>query len=280
MLKLRDGIVELFRKVATSLPSDVEEAVRVAGERESSPEAREALGRIIENGSQARRSGAPLCLKAGFPVFYVKVPQGLSQLAIREVILAATRRAAEKIPLTLGGVDSITGEESVAPGEEPPLIFMEETGGRSLVVDLVLRGCECEGLGGTCALPLSPEGGTGEILDGLRSFVLDAVRRAGGRGCPPYTIGVALGGAREQVSLLSGRQLLRRISDSHPSEEIAGLEAELLGEINRLGIGPGGGGGETTALAVKIGIAGRQPSSCLVDVSFSCRANRRGRLVW
>lgn len=282
MLKLRDGIVELYRKVASSLPSDVDEAMKKAWEKERSPLAKESLGELIRNSSLARRSYSPLCRDTGFPVFYVKVPEGLSHRIIRDVIIAATRSATERIPLMPNAIDVITGENSGDNvGEQFPLIYTEETEGRSLVVDLMLRGGECENLGRTYTLPASLDSGTAERdLAGVRSCVLDAVRTAGGRGCPPYTIGVAVGGARDQVSILSKKQLLRRIPDSHPSEAIAGLEAEVLLEINRLGIGTAGKGGDTTALAVKIGVAGRHPSTCFVDVSFSCWAHRRGRLVW
>ncbi|NTU42698.1 MAG: fumarate hydratase [Nitrospirales bacterium] len=282
MLKLRDGIVELYRKVATSLPRDVEENLKSAYEKESSSLARESLGIIMQNISIARRSCRPLCQDTGFPVFYVKIPRGLSHQLVRDVIIDATRSATERVPLRPNSIDVITEKNSGDNvGDLFPIIYTEETEKHSLEVDLMLKGGGCENLGQTYKLPVTLDYGLAERdFDGVRRCVLDAVFKAQGKGCPPYTIGVAIGGAKDQVSYLSKKQLLRRINDSHPSEAIAELEATIFRQVNELGIGPAGLGGGTTALGVKIGTANRHPASYFVDVSFSCWANRRGRLVW
>jgi len=95
-----------------------------------------------------------------------------------------------------------------------------------------------------------------------------------------YILGVGIGAAKDQVTRLAKEQLMRRLNDVNKTEELAALEARILDEINELGIGPMGLGGKTTALGVKIGVNHRHPASYFVDVSVSCWATRRGRLIW
>ena len=281
MLKLRDGIVELYRKVATSLPPDIEEALRsaLAREVEGSP-AYSSLSVMTENVRLARDTARPICQDTGVPVFFVRVPAGLSQLELKETIFDATRIATAKVPLRPNAVDVITEKNSGDnTGAGFPLVYLEETSGGTLTIDLMMKGGGSENVGQLYKLPI------GELeaqrdLDGVRKCVLDAIQKAQGRGCPPYIIGVGIGAAKDQVTRLAKDQLMRKLTDSSKIEELAKLENILLEEINSLGIGPQGLGGRTTALGVKIGVNHRHPASYFVDVSVSCWAHRRGRLIW
>lgn len=299
MLKLRDGIVELYKKVATSIPSDVEDALKKTYSDETEPLAKESLQIILKNISVARATSRPVCQDTGFPVFYVKIPKGLSYQHIRDVIVDATRIATNKIPLRPNAVDVITEKNTGDNvGTYFPLIYIEETEDQTLTVDLMLKGGGCENLGQTYKLPAKldyqnivpassavlkkseAEFAAERDFDGIRKCILDAVYKAQGRGCPPYTLGVAIGGAKDQVTVLSKKQLMRRLYDKHPNDMISNLETLALTDINSLGIGTAGFGGKTTAIGVKIAAAHRHPASYFVDISFSCWANRRGRLVW
>ena len=281
MLKLRDGVVELYKKVATSLPPDVEEAVRAAGavEAEGSTAA-STLSVIAENIKRARETFRPLCQDTGVPVFYVKVPLGLSQSELRNTILEATREATLKVPLRPNAVDVISEKNSGDnTGEGFPVIYFEETSASTLTIDLMLKGAGSENAGQLYKLPLA-EIGAQRDLEGVRRCVLDAVQKAQGRGCPPYIIGVGIGATKDQVTRLAKEQLMRKLRDASRINELAELERKLFEEINRLGIGPMGLGGRTTALGVKIGVNHRHPASYFVDVSIGCWAMRRGRLIW
>lgn len=300
MLKLRDGIIELYKKVATSIPSDVEEALKNAYSRETSPLAKGSMEIILNNISLARTTSRPICQDTGFPVFFIKVPRGISHQLVKETVIEATRISTKKVPLRPNAVDIVTGKNTGDnTGDYFPLIYMDETEDQSLTVDLMLKGGGCENLGQTYKLPivLSVERQASSVertthdasrltilaerdFDGVRKCVLDAVFKAQGKGCPPYTIGVAIGGAKDQVAFLSKRQLMRRLTDTHSDNAITELERMILSDINSLGIGTAGLGGETTAIGVKIGAGHRHPASYFVDVSFSCWANRRGRLIW
>jgi fumarate hydratase class I len=281
LLKLRDGVVELYRKVATSLPPDVEEAVKAACllETEGSTAA-STLAVIAENIRRARETFRPMCQDTGVPVFYVKVPVGLSHTELRNTILEATREATVKVPLRPNAVDIVTEKNSGDnTGDGFPVMYIEETSAGTLTIDLMLKGAGSENAGQLYKLPL-PEIGAQRDLDGVRHCVLDAVQKAQGRGCPPYVIGVGIGATKDQVTRLAKVQLMRKLNDASKVRELAELEQQLLRDINSLGIGPMGLGGRTTALGVKIGVNHRHPASYFVDVSVGCWAMRRGRLIW
>lgn len=281
MLKLRDGIIELYRKVATSLPPDVEDALKSACSRElADSRAASSLSIILENVKRARETARPICQDTGVPVFYVKVPFGLSQNELKQTIIDATREATQKVPLRPNAVDIITEKNSGDnTGEGLPIIYLEETTGSSLIIDLMLKGGGCENAGQTYKLPME-ELGAQRSFEGVRICVLDAVHKAQGRGCPPYVIGVGIGAAKDQVTRLAKEQLMRKLTDTNKIDELARLETQLLQELNELGIGAIGLGGKITALGVKIGVNHRHPASYFIDVSFGCWAMRRGRLIW
>ncbi|MEK6673944.1 MAG: fumarate hydratase [Nitrospirota bacterium] len=279
MLKLRDGIVELYKKVATSIPPDVVVALKNAHEAEDGL-AKESLGIILENINTARQSERPVCQDTGIPVFHVRMPRGLSQNGMKATIIDATVIATEKVPLRPNAVDILTDRNSGNnTGAGFPVIYIEEVSEDRLRIDLMLKGAGCENAGQTYKLPIE-ELNAQRDLDGVRRCVLDAVFKAQGRACPPYTIGVGIGGAKDQVSILAKHQLFRRITEISEIPEIAALESRLLNEINSLSIGPMGLGGKTTAIGVKVGTNHRHPASYFVEISVSCWANRRGRLIW
>ena len=281
MLKLRDGIVELYKKVATSLPPDVREAMEAGLARETEgTNAFATLAVQVENMKLARETVSPICQDTGVPTFWVKIPIGLSHFDMKNTILEATRLATEKVPLRPNAVDSITDKNSGDnTGIGFPVIYMEETRESSLSIDLMLKGAGCENAGQIYKLPFE-ELNAQRDLDGVRKCVLDTVQKAQGKACPPYILGVGIGATKDQVTKLAKEQLLRRLTDVNKIDELSALEKRVLNEINELGIGPMGLGGRTTALGVKIGVNHRHPASYFVDVSVSCWATRRGRLIW
>lgn len=281
MLKLRDGIVELIRRVSTSLPSDVESALQSshAIEPEGS-RARQALSIILESIKISRSKLAPICQDTGMPLFFVKVPVGISQQNIKETILEAVRLATAKVPLRPNSVDIITDKNTGDnTGIGFPVIYIDESPDSTLIIDLMMKGSGSENQGQTYKLP-DEELGAERDFDGVRRCVLDAVQKAQGRACPPYILGIGIGGSKDQVTRLAKEQLFRKLPDENSHAPLRHLEERLLREINQLGIGTLGLGGDVTAIGVKIGVNSRHPASYFVDISFSCWALRRGRLMW
>ncbi|HDH01697.1 MAG TPA: fumarate hydratase, partial [Nitrospirae bacterium] len=252
LLKLKHGIAELYRKVATSLPSDIENELKKAHAIEDEGIAKEAMKVVLENIALARKTSRPVCQDTGVPTFFVKIPQQLSQKELSEIIIAATREATEKVPLRPNAVDILTDKNSGDnTGKNIPVIYFEETEEHVLTIDLMLKGSGCENAGQIYKLP-AEEINAQRDLDGVRKCIIDTVFKAQGRGCPPYTLGIGIGATKDQVSVLAKRQLLRRIDERDGDEEIHALQVRLLDELNQLGIGPLGFGGKTTVIGVNI----------------------------
>jgi len=279
-MELRDKIVGLYKKAATSLPSDVEDALRYAYTVEyEGSNAKAVLLAILENVRAARETVRPICQDTGVPVFFIKVPVGLSQIELKDIIIEATRIATEKVPLRANSVDVLTGKNSGDnTGIGFPVIYFEETRDNALTIDLMLKGSGCENAGQIYELPIE-ELKAERDLDGVRKCVLDTVYKAQGRGCPPYIIGVGIGASKNQVTKLAKEQLMRKLGDINKYKVLSELQERIFNDINQLGIGPLGLGGKTTAIGVKIGVNHRHPASYFVDVSVCCWANRRARLV-
>lgn len=263
-------IVELIGDCATGISADIGSALAKARKREDGL-AREILGTILENVSVARSKSRPMCQDTGVPVFYVTTPPGVDQLALERAIKDAVSDATDSVPLRRNSVDTLTDRNF---GVCIPVIHFGQWDKKRVRVELMLKGGGSENITRLYKLP-DPSLKAGRDLDGVARCVLDAVYRAQGRGCPPYIIGVGVGGLTDTALALSKRELLRGIGDKSKDRRIRGLEESLLKKVNALGIGPMGLGGKTTALVVKVGFQPRHPASYFVAVSFSCWACRR-----
>jgi len=280
-MRLRDALVEFYRRLATDLPADVEAAlVRARQEETRNSLAAKVLDVILDNARRAREVSYPICQDTGVPILYVGLGRGWSMKRVRRAILEATQIATASVPLRPNAVDSLTGNNSGnGTGFLIPLVHFEEHDGPELVVEGLLKGGGSENVSRTYSLP-EDRLQAGRDLDGVRRCVLEAVANAQGMGCPPMIIGVGIAGGRDAAGYLSKRQLLRRLDDTSPEPELAELERKTLAEANSLGVGPMGLGGKTGVLGVKAAAAHRHPASYFVDISFLCWAARRGRMTF
>jgi len=281
MRDLTEAFVELIRLTSTDLSPDVEQTLVAARAREAAGSAaRGAMDAILENVALSRRNSTPICQDTGTPIFYVRYPEGWSARKLREQIRAAVAAATRKSYLRPNAVDALTEKNSGNNlGDEAfPTIHFEEVEGDELVVDLLLKGGGCENVGAQYSLPNSALG-AGRDLKGVRRVVLDAVQKAQGQGCAPGILGVAIGGDRGSSYYASKEVLFRKMDEASPDPLLAGLEKQLTGEANQLGIGPMGFGGQTTVLATKMTGMHRLPASFFVSVSYMCWAHRRRRVT-
>lgn len=276
---LTDQFVELVRRAATRLPTDMENALSAAKKREDQGSAAEgALDTILLNVEMAREHSTPICQDTGTPIFEVYFPLGISTRTIAEQIRRAVGIATENSYLRPNAVDSLTGINSGDnTGEDFPTMHFHEWEASHIHVDLLLKGGGCENVSTQYNLP---DAGlkAGRDLEGVRRTVLDAVYKAQGRGCGPAVLGVAVGGDRGSSYIKSKQQLFRQLDDENPNEELADLENEIHEQANELGIGPMGFGGKTTVLGVKIAAQHRLPASYFVSVAYMCWANRRAHM--
>lgn len=281
MKDLTDQFLELVRLTASSLPPDVEKALKKAyGVEEEGSAAKGALDTILKNVEMAREKSTPICQDTGTPIFYVQYPEGWSTRKLKAQIRTAVAKATKLSYLRPNAVDSITGKNTGdnLGDEHYPTIHFEEVEGDTLVVDLMLKGGGCENVGAQYKLP-DGKLGAGRDLEGVRKVALDAVQQAQGKGCSPGILGIAIGGDRGSSYLASKEALLRNLEDKNDDEALAKLEDTIFQEANELGIGPMGFGGKTTVLGVKTKAAHRLPASFFVSVSYMCWAYRRRKMT-
>jgi fumarate hydratase class I len=276
MQDITEHLVELIKSTSTDLSPDVEHALREASAHEApgSP-AGGALQTILENVHLSRRTGRPICQDTGTPIFYVWYPQGWSQRELLKQVRGAVRIATERAYLRPNAVAALSGKNSGDnTGIEFPTIHFEEWGHDYVQVGLMLKGGGSENCGCTYSIP-SAEFVASRDLKGVRKAVLDAAHKAQGFGCAPGILGVGIGGDRATSVLKAKEQLFRPLGDNNASPELDALEKQLCREINSLGIGPMGFGGQTTVLGVKMAELHRLPASFFVSIAYMCWADRR-----
>ena len=279
---LTEPMLELVRLTSTSLPPDVEAALRRSLEQEAPGSAAHgALQTILQNVELSRQNSTPICQDTGTPLFYVHYPQGWSTRKLRQQIEQAVATATKRSFLRPNSVNALTDKNTGNNLGDAhfPTIHFDEVDGETLTIELMLKGGGCENVGAQYSLPHAATG-AGRELAGVRKVVLDAVHKAQGQGCAPGILGVAIGGDRGSSYLASKEVLLRSLDEPNPDPKLAELEERLTAEANQLGIGPMGFGGKTTVVGTRITGMHRLPASYFVSVSYMCWAYRRRRLTW
>ncbi len=266
---MRSELVELIRVAVTSLPEDVEKALHHALDREENPLAKLQLETILKNVAYAREHSLPLCQDTGVPIFLVRGFSNPGEVA--EEIRQAVREATLKVPLRPSIVDALTRRNTGDnTGEGVPVIHFLPGDEKSIT--FLAKGAGSENVSRAQMLPAR------KGIAGIKRFVLETLRSAGAKPCPPVIVGVGIGGTLEHAAMLAKEALLAPLSERNPREELAELEEELLEEINALGIGAMGMGGNTTCLAVKVLASACHTASLPVAVSVQCWAHRYARL--
>jgi fumarate hydratase class I len=276
---LFESLLELITQTSVNLPPDVRAAMGAAlNQEEPGTKAAQAFSIIAGNIDMAHDDEGPICQDTGMPTFLIHTPVGVNQLqiaaAVREAIAEATRRG----KLRPNSVDSITGKNTGNNlGTETPILHFEQWDKDEIEVRLILKGGGCENMNAQYSLPceLDHLGRADRNLEGVRKCILHAVWKAQGYGCAPGVVGVCIGSDRAHGYTLAKYQLFRPLDDVNPDPQLAALEARIMDEANRLGIGPMGFGGRTTLIGCKITAANRLPASFFVSVAYECWAYRR-----
>ena len=279
MTFLKDSLIELITQTSTNLPPDVRAAMGVALEAEvAGTQASQALGIIASNIDMAQEDAGPICQDTGMPTFVVHTPVGVNQMQVKRAIREAVAEATRRGKLRPNSVDSLTGKNSGDNlGEETPVIHFEQWEQDEIEVKLILKGGGCENKNIQYSLPCELEhlGRADRNLEGVRKCILHAVWQAQGQGCAPGAVGVCIGSDRAHGYELAKDQLFRTLDDVNPIPELAKLEAEIMEEANRIGVGAMGFGGKVSLIGCKICAANRLPASFFVSVAYDCWAFRR-----
>ena len=271
-----DRLLALIRDTSSSLPEDVEKALKTALRKEKrGSSAAVILGTIIENCALARCEGTPLCQDTGTLTFFVD--SRLRRKVTPAILKKAVALATEKGYLRKNTIDSVTGsscDDNCAEGA-PVVHYVDGDAGSKMCVTLLMKGGGSENMSRQYSLPDSALG-AGRDMAGVRKCILDAVQKAQGYGCAPGILGVCIGGDRATGYEIAKEQLLRPLNEKKTGDAaLRKLENQILKEANSLGIGPMGLGGETTLLGVKIASRTRLPASFFVTVAYMCWAARR-----
>jgi fumarate hydratase, class I len=275
-----DSMVTLIVRTSTDLPPDVRAAMAAARAQEpSSTQSGQALTIIAQNIDLAASDEGAICQDTGMPTFEVKAPVGANQIVMKKQIRGAIAEATRLGKLRPNSVDSITGENSgdnLGPGT-PVIHFEQWDNDDEIEVKLVLKGGGCENVNAQYSLPteLANLGRADRSLEGVRKCILHAVWNAQGKGCAPGAVGVAIGGDRTSGYTAAKEQLFRTLDDLNHDPRLAELEASIMGEVNRLGIGTMGFGGRVSLIGCKVTALNRLPASFFVSVAYNCWAFRR-----
>jgi len=263
---------ELLRRATIRLPLHVKEAILQAYERETAQQAKFQLQTILENISIAEKGDLCVCQDTGVPLFYVKLGSMASvEGDIREAISQGTKRATEEIPLRQNVIHPLTKKNSgTNTGWGMPYVHFEIEPDADYIEVTALP----KGFGSEAKTSLLYIATNEDIALGLTKCLLDIVLSALGEPCPPYVIGIGLGGTAEIATWLAKKAFLRPLGTSNPDPLVAKLEADLLEAINRTGIGAMGVGGSVTALGVHIEFCGTHTAAVPVAISFQCWAAR------
>lgn len=240
-------------------------------QKEQSPLGRQVLDTIIENDHIAEQERVPMCQDTGMTVVFVEMGQEvhISGGYIEDAINQGVRQGYQKGYLR----KSVVGDplERINTGDNTPaIIHYEIKPGDRFKIIVSPKGFGSENK--SALKMLTPSQG----LEGIKQFVIDTVSHAGGSACPPMIVGVGIGGTMERCAYLSKKALLRRVGSPNADPRLDAIEKELLEEINKLGIGPVGLGGTTTAIAVHILTNPTHIAGLPVAVNISCHATRHG----
>lgn len=267
------AIENLFIDANINLPENVYKAISDAVEKERSPVGKEVLKELLRNADAARQEHMPICQDTGVAVTFLEVGQDVHIVGgdLTEAVSEGVRRAYKKGYLRKSCCHPFSRKNT--GDNTPPVIHTKIVPGDKLKITVLPKGGGSENYGEVRMLV--PAQGR----DGVKTFVLEMVKKGGPNPCPPIIVGVGIGGNFETSAMLSKEAIMVPIGERNADEELAAMEMELLGEINRTGIGPQGYGGTVTALDVHIRMVPCHLASLPVAVNIQCHAHRIREMV-
>ncbi len=267
--EIKNTIKEMCIQSTHYLSNDMTEKLKEAVDTEKSPLGKKILGQLQENLEIADKEMIPICQDTGMAVLFVEIGQdvhiegGSLTDAINEGVKAGYTEGYLRKSVVSDPIERVnTGDNT------PAIIHYDIVPGDKINITLAPKGFGSE----NCSriYMLKPADG----LDGVKNAILSAVKEAGPNACPPMVIGVGIGGDFEKSAIMAKKALTRSFDDRPTIPWVKELEDEMLDTINKLGIGPGGLGGTTTALAVNINTFATHIAGLPVAVNICCHVNR------
>lgn len=267
-------VEQLCKKACYELNDNVMNAFREALKTEESPIGKESLEILIENGEFAKAHQLPCCHDTGAAVVVMEIGQEVAWegAPFIEQLNEGVRRGYETGYLRKSIVADPLNRENTNDNT-PAVIHTEIVPGDRVKITVMPKGGGSENMGAfKVLLP-------GEGVEGVKQFLMETVARVGGNPCPPYIIGIGIGGTMDQCAWMAKKSLLRPIGQRHESPFYANLELDFLEAVNKTGIGPIGMGGRTTALDVHIEYHGVHITALPVAINFQCNAARQASAI-
>ncbi|WP_459910802.1 fumarate hydratase [Desulfotomaculum defluvii] len=267
-------VARLCQEANFKLEDDVVNSFKRSCAAEVSQSGKEILNMLVENAGIAASESIPMCQDTGVAVVFVELGQEvhIAKGNLYDAINEGVRKGYAEGYLR----KSMVGHplERVNTGDNTPaVIHTSIVPGDKIKLTVAPKGGGSENM--STLKMLKPAEG----VEGVKKFILDTIQTAGPNPCPPLIIGVGIGGTMEKCAQLAKEALLRPVGKPHPLPDIAELEKDLLEKINKLGIGPSGLGGRTTALAVHIEIFACHIASLPVAVNINCHAARHKSVI-
>jgi fumarate hydratase subunit alpha len=266
--KIIDTVAFLCLKANLELRPDVLAALKSAYRRETGRRAKTILRAVIDNAARAKKEKLAICQDTGLPVVFVEIGRGAHVAGdINHAVVKGISLGYRKGYFR----DSIVGDPLVRTksGYVPGIVHIDMVKGSRIRITVLPKGFGCENKS-----QLKMFDPTAKI-DDIKQFIIDAVKNAGPDACPPYVVGVGIGGTADHACFLAKKALLKKVGRS----AVTRLEEKILKGVNALNIGPMGLGGKTTALAVNIETYPTHIAGLPVAVNISCHATRSASAV-
>lgn len=267
--EITNHIKEMCIEANHFLAQDMSAAMKKAPDTEKSPLGKRILCQLQDNLKIAGEDMIPICQDTGMAVIFMEIGQdvhftgGLLEDAVNEGV----RRGYTEGYLRKSVVNDPLIRENTKDNT-PAIIHYEMTAGNRVKITVAPKGFGSENM--SRVFMLKPADG----IEGVKNAILTAVSEAGPNACPPMVVGVGIGGTFEKCALMAKKALTRPVDERSPIPYVKELEEEMLEKINRTGIGPGGLGGTTTALAVNINTYPTHIAGLPVGINICCHVNR------
>lgn len=273
-----DQIVQTVRDLCIEancvLPCDLREAISDAKSTEESPVGKSILGDLVENFTFAREKHLPICQDTGMAVVFcdlgqeVHISGGLLQDAINQGVARGYTEGYLRKSVVADPIRRVNTNDNT-----PAVLHLRLVEGDRLTITVAPKGFGSENM--TSLHMLKPS----VTMETIEDVIVEAVSAAGSNPCPPVVVGVGLGGDAEMAAILAKRALLRPVNEQNQDPFYADMERRILEKVNRLGIGPQGLGGRTTALAVAINVYPTHIAGLPCCVNLGCHVTRHASRV-
>lgn len=272
--QIEDAVAALFLRANYVISSDIEERVKACRRQETGFTAQNILDQITENYHIAREDSVALCQDCGMALVFAEVGQDVHiEGGFEQAVQQGVRRAYDEGYLRKSVVAEPLFDRKNTGDNTPAIVYTRLVPGSRLKLMAVAKGFGSE----NCSkvrmfLPAN-------TLEEIRDYIAGVVRDAGPNTCPPVIVGVGIGGTMEKAALMAKHATTRTLTEHNPDPRYAELEQQLLEQINASGIGPGGFGGRTTAIAVNIEHYATHIASIPVAVNLCCHASRHATAI-